>query len=216
MAGNVAICTAHGMRTARNIRSLPSRTNAGSVVLPPTAEVSMSAAASAVPVISQSQFLTHWQAHRRLTRRIIAAFPDDRLFTSTIRSGSTTSTRSASATTGRRRTAPTAQPRPASCRSATCSCSYSLRSPVGIDAPGPDGDPMPRTMRAYAMQGTPTTLLFDARGRLRRQVFGIHDDLLLGAEIGTLLVEAEQRTDAAAAVATSVADRCTDRRCTLE
>ena len=93
---------------------------------------------------------------------------------------------------------------------------YRVRFPVGIDAPGPDGDPMPRTMRAYAMQGTPTTLLFDARGRLRRQVFGIHDDLLLGAEIGTLLVEAEQRTDAAAAVAASVADRCTDGRCTLE
>ncbi len=51
-------------------------------------------------------------------------------------------------------------------------------------------------MRAYAMQGTPTTLLFDAHGRLRRQVFGVHDDLLLGAEIGTLLAEAEQRTDA--------------------
>ena len=74
---------------------------------------------------------------------------------------------------------------------------YRVRFPVGIDAPGPDGDPMPRTMRAYAMQGTPTTLLFDARGQLRRQVFGIYDDLLLGAEIGTLLVEAEHRTDPA-------------------
>ena len=87
---------------------------------------------------------------------------------------------------------------------------YHLQFPVGIDAPGPDGDPMPRTMRAYAMQGTPTTLLFDARGQLRRQVFGIHDDLLLGAEIGTLLVEAEQRTDTAAAISASVADRCAD------
>ncbi|MCC6774986.1 MAG: TlpA family protein disulfide reductase, partial [Gemmatimonadaceae bacterium] len=38
--------------------------------------------------------------------------------------------------------------------------------------------------------GTPTTVLIDARGRLRRQLFGVHDDLLLGAEIGTLLVEA--------------------------
>jgi peroxiredoxin len=71
-----------------------------------------------------------------------------------------------------------------------------LRFPIGIDAPGPDGDPIPRTMRAYAMKGTPTTLLFDARGRLRQQVFGAYDDLLLGAEIGTLLAEAHQRTDA--------------------
>jgi len=62
--------------------------------------------------------------------------------------------------------------------------------PVGVDAPGPDDDPLPRTMRAYGMQGTPTTVLIDAQGRRRRQVLGVHDDLLLGAEIGTLLAEA--------------------------
>ncbi|MCB1624886.1 MAG: redoxin family protein [Pseudomonadales bacterium] len=71
---------------------------------------------------------------------------------------------------------------------------YRIRFPVGIDAPGPDGDPMPRTMRAYAMQGTPTTVLIDSRGRLRSQVFGVHDDLLLGAEIGALLIEADDPT----------------------
>jgi hypothetical protein len=75
---------------------------------------------------------------------------------------------------------------------------YRVQFPVGIDTPGADGDPIPCTMRAYAMQGTPTTILIDAQGRLRRQVFGIHDDMLLGAEIGTLLVEAgQQRLDAA-------------------
>lgn len=41
----------------------------------------MSTTESPTLVISQSQFLTHWQAHRRLTRRAIAAFPDDQLFT---------------------------------------------------------------------------------------------------------------------------------------
>lgn len=66
---------------------------------------------------------------------------------------------------------------------------YRIRFPVGVDAAGPDGDPLPRTMRAYGMQGTPTTVLIDAQGRRRRQVFGVHDDLLLGAEIGTLLAE---------------------------
>jgi peroxiredoxin len=71
---------------------------------------------------------------------------------------------------------------------------YRVLFPVGVDAPGPGDDPLPRTMRAYAMQGTPTTVLIDARGRLRRQVFGVHDDLLLGAEIGTLLAEAERET----------------------
>lgn len=68
---------------------------------------------------------------------------------------------------------------------------YRIRHPVGVDAPGPEGDPLPRTMRAYAMQGTPTTVLIDAQGRLRRQVFGTHDDLRLGAELGVLLREAE-------------------------
>lgn len=64
---------------------------------------------------------------------------------------------------------------------------YRVRFPVGIDAPGQDGDPIPRTMRAYEMQGTPTTVLIDPQSRLRRQVFGMQDDLMLGAEIGKLL-----------------------------
>jgi hypothetical protein len=68
---------------------------------------------------------------------------------------------------------------------------YKIRFPVGIDAPGADGAPTPRTMKAYAMRGTPTTILIDAQGRLRQQVFGAHDDLLLGAEIARLLIEAE-------------------------
>ena len=65
---------------------------------------------------------------------------------------------------------------------------YRIGYPVGVDAPGNDG-PIPRTMRAYAMQGTPTLVLIDAQGRLRRQVFGMHDDLLLGAELAALLAE---------------------------
>jgi hypothetical protein len=66
---------------------------------------------------------------------------------------------------------------------------YRVRFPVGVDAPGAAGDPIPRTMRAYGMQGTPTLVLIDAQGRLRRQVFGSYDDLLLGAEIAALLAE---------------------------
>src|SRR5690606_7582001 len=66
---------------------------------------------------------------------------------------------------------------------------YRVRFPVGVDAPDPNGGPTPLTMQAYRMRGTPTTLLIDAQGRLRRQVFGVHDDLLLGAELQTLLLE---------------------------
>jgi hypothetical protein len=67
---------------------------------------------------------------------------------------------------------------------------YRIGYPVGIDRPGEDGDPLPRTMRAYDMRGTPTTLLIDAEGRLRRQIFGVPDELLLGAELALLLAEA--------------------------
>ena len=64
--------------------------------------------------------------------------------------------------------------------------------PVGVDGyAGNDSaaHPLPRTMQAYAMQGTPTLILIDRAGRLRRQHFGLLDDLRLGAEIATLLAE---------------------------
>ncbi len=66
---------------------------------------------------------------------------------------------------------------------------YRIQFPVGVDQPGLSGDPIPRTMRAYAMQGTPTTVIIDGEGRLRDQIFGVHDDLLLGAQLGKLLTE---------------------------
>lgn len=65
--------------------------------------------------------------------------------------------------------------------------------PVGVDAHrdhDPVRHPLPLTMQAYAMQGTPTLVLIDRKGQLRRQHFGLVDDLRLGAEIATLLAEA--------------------------
>jgi hypothetical protein len=59
--------------------------------------------------------------------------------------------------------------------------------PVAMDAPG--DDLIPRTMRAYAMQGTPTLLLIDRSGALRTQHFGHVDDLRLGAAISSLIAE---------------------------
>ena len=66
---------------------------------------------------------------------------------------------------------------------------YRIRFPVGIDAPSAGGG-VPQTMRAYQMQGTPTTILIDRDGRLRLMRFGHVDDLLLGASIATLMGEA--------------------------
>ena len=44
-------------------------------------------------------------------------------------------------------------------------------------------------MAAYGMQGTPTLLLFDRQGRLRRHYLGAVDDVRLGAEIMALCLE---------------------------
>jgi len=66
---------------------------------------------------------------------------------------------------------------------------YGIRFPVGVDTPADDGGPIPQTMTAYGMQGTPTLLLIDRAGRLRRQIFGHFPDLRLGAEIMRLVAE---------------------------
>lgn len=64
---------------------------------------------------------------------------------------------------------------------------YRIGFPVGIDEP--DGTSLPHTMREYGFQGTPTTLLFDRGGRLRRHAFGHMPDLQLGAELMALIGE---------------------------
>lgn len=66
---------------------------------------------------------------------------------------------------------------------------YRIPFPVGVDMPDGHGG-TPLTMHAYAMRGTPTLILIDARGRLRRQYFGSVGDLTLGAEIAELILEA--------------------------
>ena len=43
------------------------------------------------------------------------------------------------------------------------------------------------------MQGTPTLMIFDRKGRLRRHYFGKPDDLMLGAEIMAMVVEDDAR-----------------------
>lgn len=75
---------------------------------------------------------------------------------------------------------------------------YRIKFPVGIDAAGID-DPIPRTMSAYRMRGTPTLVLIDAEGCLRRQVFGHAPDLNVGAEITRIVQSAPIQSSAQAA-----------------
>ena len=64
---------------------------------------------------------------------------------------------------------------------------YRWPFPVGIDEP--NGKEMPRTMAAYEMRGTPTLLIFDRAGRLRRHYFGRPDDMMIASEITALAIE---------------------------
>jgi uncharacterized damage-inducible protein DinB len=41
----------------------------------------MASTTSAAPIMTAQQFLESWQGHRALTRRVIDAFPEDKLFT---------------------------------------------------------------------------------------------------------------------------------------
>jgi hypothetical protein len=86
---------------------------------------------------------------------------------------------------------------------------YRIGFPVGVDEAAAEGGP-PLTMRAYAMQGTPTIILIDRAGRLRLQRFGHIDDLALGASIQALI--GEQHPSAAAAPS-SQAGGCDDGAC---
>ena len=40
----------------------------------------MASSSTAAPIMTSQQFLVHWQGHRALTRRVIDAFPEDKLF----------------------------------------------------------------------------------------------------------------------------------------
>lgn len=68
---------------------------------------------------------------------------------------------------------------------------YGIRYPVGVDRAGAAGNPLPLTMQAWDLEGTPTLIILDARGRVRFQHFGQVDDLRVGAVIGQLVAEAD-------------------------
>lgn len=63
---------------------------------------------------------------------------------------------------------------------------YRLRFPIAIDAPG-IGTPLPRTMQAYGLRGTPSLVLIGRDGRVALNHFGHLDDLALGALVGQLI-----------------------------
>jgi hypothetical protein len=70
---------------------------------------------------------------------------------------------------------------------------YRLKFPIALDEPNP-ASPIPHTMERYKMRGTPSLVLIDRQGLVRKHTFGAVDDLRIGAEIGAL---AQERATAA-------------------
>jgi peroxiredoxin len=63
---------------------------------------------------------------------------------------------------------------------------YRVTFPVGVDRASDEG-PIPRTMAAYGLRGTPSTLVIDREGDLIRHTFGAEDDLELGMLLGSIM-----------------------------
>jgi peroxiredoxin len=69
---------------------------------------------------------------------------------------------------------------------------YRLDFPIAVDQPG-DDNPLPRTMAAYGMRGTPTLVLINDEGYIRKHTLGAEEDLRVGADIALLVAEARLR-----------------------
>jgi hypothetical protein len=65
---------------------------------------------------------------------------------------------------------------------------YRLKFPIALDQLSA-GSPIPHTMERYKMRGTPSLVLIDKQGLVRKHTFGPVDDLRIGAEIGALTQE---------------------------
>jgi hypothetical protein len=70
---------------------------------------------------------------------------------------------------------------------------YRLKFPIALDQSNPAG-PIPHTMERYQMRGTPSLVLIDRHGMVRKHAFGAVDDLRIGAEIGALTQETASAT----------------------
>jgi hypothetical protein len=65
---------------------------------------------------------------------------------------------------------------------------HRLKFPIALDKPN-TASPIPHTVERYKMRGTPSLVLIDKQGLVRKHTFGAVDDLRIGAEIGALTQE---------------------------
>lgn len=87
---------------------------------------------------------------------------------------------------------------------------YRIRHPVGVDlADERSGTPV--TMQRFGLRGTPSSILIGRDGTIRHHVFGVEDDIAVGARIATALAEQAPAISAAPDDGGS----CLDGRCEL-
>ncbi|UTW56134.1 redoxin family protein [Kordiimonas sp. SCSIO 12610] len=67
---------------------------------------------------------------------------------------------------------------------------HDIRFPVAIDKQDA-GERLGETFQSYELRGTPTQILLDRDGNLRKNKFGFDSDLQVGAEIMSLLRDRE-------------------------
>lgn len=64
---------------------------------------------------------------------------------------------------------------------------YRISFPVGVDKPG--AGPLPETMAAFGMRGTPSLIVLDQAGRISAHHFGQVSEMQIGAQIATLMAK---------------------------
>lgn len=68
---------------------------------------------------------------------------------------------------------------------------FGIKFPVAVDKPR-EGQRIPSTMKKYRLEGTPSIILADRKGRIRQVQFGQVDDFVLGLLLGSLLSETDE------------------------
>lgn len=86
---------------------------------------------------------------------------------------------------------------------------YRIKHPVGVDL-ADDHSTTPITMQRFGLRGTPSSILIGRDGTIRHHVFGVEDDIAVGARIAMAL--AEQIPSLSSAMATDD-DNDDDRNC---
>lgn len=88
---------------------------------------------------------------------------------------------------------------------------YKIRFPVGVDAHH-NSDPTPVTFARYRMRGTPSAVLIDRDGNVRRHQFGTVDDMTMAAAV-TRALDASPTAQPVDLSSTSVSVCATDSDC---